>query len=279
MVTFPDYLPADGTKMYPAPVGYVVRTVPYKAGTHEGVDLGWSAKILGANQPIYSIAAGTVITVIDGYDNYYPTRGYGNYCIVDHGGKLYSLYAHIHKGSFAVKKGDTVEQGRQLALMGNSGNSTGNHLHFEIRKGGSTSAYRVNPEPYIHLYDADRTTEATSKLFTHVRGLPIRNEEKTQLYVYADWLRCRAEPSLTGEVLGYMAQGYYGFTETAEAGGYKWYKIAGEYWAAASDGYSRLVDAEETEIEKLRKENAALLAANTRLEAAITGAISTLEGA
>ena len=73
----------------------------------------------------------------------YSNSGYGNRVIIDHGGGYKTLYAHCN--SLNVKVGDFVAQGDVIAFVGTTGLSTGNHLHFEIRKDGST----VDPYPYI----------------------------------------------------------------------------------------------------------------------------------
>jgi len=59
----------------------------------------------------------------------------GNYLKMDIGNGMYALYAHIHPNSFFVKVGDIVKEGDPLALVGNSGNSTSPHLHFQISDG------------------------------------------------------------------------------------------------------------------------------------------------
>ncbi|UZQ48897.1 peptidoglycan DD-metalloendopeptidase family protein [Clostridium kluyveri] len=69
--------------------------------------------------------------------------GYGNLVIIDHGNGLQSYYAHNSK--LLVEKGEYVNKGTQIADVGNTGNSTGPHSHFEIRKNGSP----VNPYTYI----------------------------------------------------------------------------------------------------------------------------------
>lgn len=277
---FPSCLPEGGTEMLPLPVQYAVRTVAYNALTHPGVDLGWNSDFLGPNQVVYAVKSGQVSSVVDGYGNYRPKRGYGNYCMLQHDNGDYTLYAHLHKGSFCVAKGDTVKQGQQLALMGNSGNSTGHHLHFEYRRGGADPTNRVNPEPLLYLYDAHFATEATDKIFAHVRGLPCAPCEQTaQLYVYADRLRCRAAPSLSAQVLGYTARGLYGFTQTENADGYDWYKISDSFWAAAAQTYSRIVSPLQAQLETLQSECAALTRQNERLQKAAEQAIETLEQA
>ncbi len=98
---------------------------------HTGVDVGApkGAKIVSAN-------AGTVIT-----STY--NASYGNYVMVDHGGNMVTLYAHM--SSRSVKKGDVVKKGQQLGLVGSTGYSTGPHLHFEIIKNGKY----VDPMSYF----------------------------------------------------------------------------------------------------------------------------------
>ncbi len=71
------------------------------------------------------------------------TGGYGNYTCVDHGGGLSSCYAH--QSSYAVSVGDSVAQGEVIGYSGNTGSSTGPHLHFEIRVNGAA----VDPLGYL----------------------------------------------------------------------------------------------------------------------------------
>ncbi len=69
--------------------------------------------------------------------------GYGNYIVVDHGNGYSTLYAHASKR--IAKVGDYVSRGQVIALVGTTGNSTGNHLHFEVRIDGNP----VNPLTYL----------------------------------------------------------------------------------------------------------------------------------
>lgn len=88
--------------------------------------------------PIYAIEKGQVILSQTGWGG-----GYGNNLIIDHGGGQKSRYAHFYK--LYVKKGDFVEKGQQIGLMGTTGNSTGPHLHIEIIINGA----KLNPLSYI----------------------------------------------------------------------------------------------------------------------------------
>lgn len=70
--------------------------------------------------------------------------GYGNLVIINHGNGVQSYYGHCSK--LYVKSGQTVKAGDTIAAVGSTGNSTGNHLHFEIRQNGS----QVNPQKYVY---------------------------------------------------------------------------------------------------------------------------------
>ena len=67
----------------------------------------------------------------------------GNYIMIDHGNTLYTIY--MHASALYVKKGDVVTKGQQIAAVGSTGRSTGNHLHFSVRLNGSY----VNPWNYL----------------------------------------------------------------------------------------------------------------------------------
>ena len=72
-------------------------------------------------------------------------RSYGEYVVVDHHDGTMTLYAHLSPNSRTVAKGDKVSQGQVLGIVGTTGNSTGLHLHFEVRINGKC----VNPLPYL----------------------------------------------------------------------------------------------------------------------------------
>lgn len=98
---------------------------------HGGTDLA-----APGGSPILAAESGTVIIASRHWS-------YGNYVVIDHGGGLATLYAHSSR--LLVSKGQHVERGQKIALVGTTGSSTGNHLHFEVRKNG----VRVNGLPYI----------------------------------------------------------------------------------------------------------------------------------
>ncbi len=89
--------------------------------------------------PVYSAADGRVVSA--GW-----MSGYGNYIEIDHGNGYYTAYGHL--SSFNVSAGDTVSRGEQIAVSGNTGVSTGPHLHFEVYIGGLGLNCRVDPLQY-----------------------------------------------------------------------------------------------------------------------------------
>ena len=90
---------------------------------YNGIDIG-----APNGTPIYAAAAGTVVVAIGngGYNG-----GYGNYVVVQHSNGTQTLYAHMT--SVQTSSGATVANGEQIGTVGNTGKSTGNHLHFEVR--------------------------------------------------------------------------------------------------------------------------------------------------
>lgn len=108
--------------------GYYTR--PIDGGTRSQGLHGYNAVDLAApiGTPIHAAADGTVIVSLS---NGGWNGGYGNYVILSHSNGSFTLYAHTQKNF--VKVGDRVEQGQLIAKVGNTGKSTGPHVHFEIR--------------------------------------------------------------------------------------------------------------------------------------------------
>ncbi len=101
---------------------------------HLGIDLACAN-----GTDVYAANGGKVVTsVVDHWS-------YGNYVVIDHGGGMATLYAHL--SSQLVWTGDTVEKGQCIGYVGLTGQTDGYHLHFEVRKNGSTT----NPRDYIVL--------------------------------------------------------------------------------------------------------------------------------
>ena len=110
--------------------GYITSTYGYSSdygsSFHKGVDLG-----AGCNSSIYAAASGKVV-----YAGYGWNGGYGNYIIIEHAGGLRTAYGHIVNGGIHVSYGQSVSVGTKIANVGTTGNSSGCHLHFEVRPSG-----------------------------------------------------------------------------------------------------------------------------------------------
>jgi len=99
---------------------------------HPGIDIG-----APSGSPIVAAASGTVI--------YAGARGsYGNVVMIDHGNGVVTLYAHQRSGGIRVRNGQRVAKGQRIGTVGSTGNSTGPHLHFEVRVNGAAK----NPRNY-----------------------------------------------------------------------------------------------------------------------------------
>jgi len=139
--------PSGGGKFSYPTSGGITSGYGQRWGTlHAGVDFG-----VGVGTPVTAAASGVVIstnTTNDGQMN-----GYGNVILVAHsiGGSSYTtLYAHL--SSMSVSAGDKVSRGQTIGASGNTGDSTGPHLHFEIHKGGWNASKSNSVDPLSSGY-------------------------------------------------------------------------------------------------------------------------------
>jgi murein DD-endopeptidase MepM/ murein hydrolase activator NlpD len=122
-------------KNSPMTSDFGTRSDPFtgKKATHKGIDFG-----APNGTSILAAADGEVIVAS-------WWSGYGNCVIIDHGNGVWTLYGHIRNGGTDVEKGDMVKRGQKIAEVGSTGESTGYHLHFEVRINESP----VDPKPYL----------------------------------------------------------------------------------------------------------------------------------
>ena len=107
---------------------------------HTGVDFACAS-----GTPIYAVKSGTVVTSTALRNSSGNYKSYGEYIVIDHHDGTMTLYAHMYPGSRLVSKDQNVSQGQQIGSVGTTGNSSGNHLHFEVRINGRC----VNPTAYL----------------------------------------------------------------------------------------------------------------------------------
>lgn len=133
----------------PSASGYIRPIVDYGItcgwmgyANHTGVDFS-GAGISG--KPILAAKSGTVVTSTALKNSNGTYKSYGEYIVINHHDGTMTLYAHGAPGSRRVSEGQKVSQGQQIMSVGTTGNSTGYHLHFEVRVNGVP----VNPAPYL----------------------------------------------------------------------------------------------------------------------------------
>lgn len=124
--------------------GLRIHPITKRLQGHDGID--FAANI---GNPIRSTGNG-IVTTADKNSN-----GYGNYVVINHGYGFTTLYAHMSK--LYVKKGDTIQRGQIIGAIGNTGSSTGPHLHYEVIVNGA----KKNP---INFYIDDLSDEEYSEM-------------------------------------------------------------------------------------------------------------------
>lgn len=146
----------------------------WKAGWHTGIDL------IGESDKIYSSCNGVVTRT--GWDN-----SYGNFIVVKNNADgRYHWFCHLSK--INVSKGQTVSRTSVIGIMGSTGNSTGKHLHFEIRNASNKYADNSNPADYMGIpnkvgsYNSAnyKINNFASELKTLARNTNLRNKPTTQ---------------------------------------------------------------------------------------------------
>lgn len=112
-----------------------------KQSFHTGIDL-----VGDTGSKVLSVRNGEITWA--GWKN-----SYGNCVEIKHTGKdgkiFYTFYAHMRDNSICVSKGQTVLEGQVIGVQGSTGNSTGDHLHFEVRTNSGSNRYAIDPAPYL----------------------------------------------------------------------------------------------------------------------------------
>jgi murein DD-endopeptidase MepM/ murein hydrolase activator NlpD len=146
---------SNGSSATPSSAGYIfpvqgcsksnIRKLVYPSyAGHTGVDVNIGV----TGKSVVAVKGGTVVTstALKNSDGSY--RSYGEYVMINHGDGTVTLYAHMLAGSRRVSAGDKVSQGQVIGTVGSTGNSTGTHLHFEVRT-LANNFKPVNPIPYL----------------------------------------------------------------------------------------------------------------------------------
>lgn len=137
-------------------------TQHYGHNGHKGTDLGATS-----DRKVFANAEGTVEAIQTGIPNAQGstgTRSWGNYVLIKHPNGYKTRYAHLSK--VLVKVGQHVSAGQQIGVQGNTGNSYGTHLHYEVYKNGT----RINSEPYIEKPVYSKSNYITYSAYDNVKN-------------------------------------------------------------------------------------------------------------
>ena len=126
--------PVPSSHRVSSPFGYRNHPITHEYSFHRGIDIPAAY----GSEVVASLSGVVVISRYHG--------SYGNYVVLSHGNGMRTLYAHL--SSRLVSPGETVSRGETIGLIGSTGSSTGNHLHYETWT-GSSSGSRVNPMNYF----------------------------------------------------------------------------------------------------------------------------------
>lgn len=162
---------------------------------HKGVDL-----ITGEESNVIAIEDGVIVNcykTMKGTNKDSGTKGMGNYVILEHSNGYRTRYQHMKYNTVCVEKGDKVKKGEKIGVIGNTGYSTGRHLHFDISSPEKVSGaylssgrYYVDPKPYLS------GEKSLVKAPTKAKEEPKASNEYV---VTAGALNVRKEPSLNAK--------------------------------------------------------------------------------
>lgn len=184
----------------------------WSAGYHTGIDLV-------GNEQIYATCDGKVTRT--GFD-----KSYGNFIVIknDVDGRFH-WFCHLSK--ISVNVGDKVSRVSKIGIMGSTGNSTGKHLHFEIRNAGNKYGNQINPAEYMGIPNTVGTYNSAN--------YQIKTEEKPKEVVQAQPVlktlarktNLRSEPTIKSSATLYIANTtvYVLQAGVAKADGYTWDKV------------------------------------------------------
>ena len=222
-----------------------------------GQDFGWFDY---QGEPVYAMNDGTVMEIN-------KNSSAGNYIWIKHefaNYDIWSRYLHIKDGGVKVKIGQKVTRGQEIANMGNTGNSTGTHLHFEtwvVPKGwkfnfNDRAKYSEPSTDNAFAFDDQYIgTSSNNKVITRVIGTSKqakRDTTKNQIEVVGEFLRARKGAGTNQTILGYIDFGIYDYIETKTSNNYTWYNL-GFCWIAGTKEDTKIYPKENPEDDKDKK--------------------------
>ena len=182
----------------------------WAAGWHTGIDM------VCDDDTIYGTCDGTVTQI--GYDN-----SYGNYIVVKAPDGKYHWFCHLSK--VTCKVGDKISRTTKIGVMGNTGNSTGKHLHFEIRNSSNQYADTISPASYMGM--PNKTGTYNTSDYQISSNTSNSNSSTGELKTLARNTNLRSAPTTSADKVLYLANTtlYVLQAGVAQADGYTWDKV------------------------------------------------------
>lgn len=204
---------------------------------HTGIDL-WQP----VGTPVYAAESGDILAA-GIINNAYGNSQYGKCILIDHKNGYYTFYAHLD--SILVQVGQSVLVGTQIGTVGQTGNVTGPHLHFEIRTNPNWNrSYFIDPEALcgsaINKPNVIQTPNIGNLLKPNLNNI-------TKVKVANELLNMRDAAGYSGKIIAELKKG----TKLTITGskitkdGLEWYPVQINGYVAASDGYTILLERDE----------------------------------
>lgn len=204
---------------------------------HTGIDL-WQP----VGTPVYAAESGDVLAA-GIINNSYGNSQYGKCILIDHKNGYYTFYAHLD--NILVQVGQSVLVGTQIGTVGQTGNVTGPHLHFEVRTNPNWNRnYFINPEALCGLA-IDKPNVIQTPNISNLLKPNLNNATKVK--VANELLNMRDAAGYSSKVIAELKKG----TKLTITGnkiikdGLDWYPVQINGYVAASDGYTILLERDE----------------------------------
>lgn len=202
---------------------------------HTGIDYGCPE-----GTPILASNDGTVMTAKTDQS---PNGGYGKYIVIQHRDGRATLYAHLNR--FSVYSGQVVKQSTVIGYSGNTGNSTGPHLHFEARKVWNDYRTYFDPMelPLISMIQPAQTPDILKPVDTSTKLKDANDLESTVIVTAPSGVKAFDENFGWQQNFSYGTElEFTGNTKVRESNGLTYCEVYRKLWVAVNDGETQILD-------------------------------------